>query len=91
MEFLGTAVTHERLEQAVEKNSFANRTKSRSGKGRSPGQPDNQQFERKEIVGDRRNLFNLEARRIFCEHGGETLIRLESEHNNSWVDQHTQS
>ena len=90
-QFLGADVPQHRLEAAVEKNSFANRTKRRSGTVRRPGQSDNHQFERKGIVGDWRNLFNLEARRIFCEHEGETLIRLEYEHNNHWADEHSQS
>ena len=85
-EYLGADVTPERLEAAVEKNSFANRTKSRSGKLRSPGQSDNQQFERKGIVGDWRNLFNQEARRLFCDHEGETLVALDYEPDHCWVD-----
>ena len=85
-EFLGRSVPREHLEAAIEKNSFANRTKRRSGTPRTPGQSDNHQFERKGIVGDWHNLFNQDARRVFAEFEGQTLLALDYEPDNSWVN-----
>lgn len=85
-EFLGCTVPCEHLAAAVEKNSFANRTKRRSGTTRTPGQSDNHQFERKGIVGDWHNLFNRDARRVFAEFEGETLLALGYEPDNNWVN-----
>ncbi|MCH2181527.1 MAG: sulfotransferase domain-containing protein [Mariniblastus sp.] len=85
-EFLGWTPPHEELEKAVEKNSFANRTRRRSGTLRTPGQSDNHQFERKGIVGDWQNLFNQQARQVFAEFEGETLLTLGYESDHQWVD-----
>ena len=85
-EFVGIEVTESKLEEAVEKNSFANRTKRRSGKVRAIGEADSGQFERKGIVGDWKNLFNDDAKRLFLKHEGETLIKLKYEPNNYWAD-----
>ena len=84
--FLGHSVPADQLAAAIEKNSFANRTQRRSGQLRKPGQSDNHQFERKGIVGDWHNLFNLEARRCFAELEGETLVTLGYEPDNNWVN-----
>ena len=85
-EFLGADVAHEKLEFAVEKNSFANRTKRRSGKSRALGESDNGQFERKGIVGDWKNHFSSNAKQLFVKHEGQTLIKLEYETDDSWAN-----
>ena len=85
-EFMGQTPLHEQLEQAVEKNSFANRTRRRSGTVRTPGQSDNHQFERKGIVGDWQNVFSQAARRLFDKFEGETLLTLGYEPDHQWVD-----
>jgi hypothetical protein len=84
-EFVGVDVADSKIEEAVEQNSFANRTKRRSGKVRTVGETDNSQFERKGIVGDWKNLFNDEARKVFLKHEGETLTKLEYEPNDEWA------
>lgn len=84
--FAGKQISKEKLTEAVEKNSFANRTKQRSGKSRKPGQSDAGQFERKGIVGDWKNLFNQRAKDTFLKYEGETLKLLEYETNENWAN-----
>ena len=84
-EFVGIEVPDIKIQEAVEKNSFENRTKRRSGKVRAVGETDNSQFERKGIVGDWKNLFTDEARKLFLKHEGETLLKLGYEPNHDWA------
>ena len=86
IEFVGLEVTQEQLEHAVEKNSFANRIKRRAGKVRDVGEADNGKFERKGIIGDWKNLFNNDAKKLFVKYEGDTLIKLEYEPNNDWAN-----
>lgn len=87
LDFVGKEVDNDKILAAVEKNSFENRTLKRSGKTRRPGQADTGQFERKGIVGDWKNVFNLEAARIFDMHEGQALIELGYESSSDWVSQ----
>lgn len=83
--FVGREVPESVLADAVEKNSFANRTRQRSGAVRREGESDSSQFERKGIVGDWRNLFTQQACDLFLKHEGETLRRLGYEPDHSWA------
>lgn len=84
-DFVGIEVTESKLKEAIEKNSFANRTKRRSGKVRTVGEADSGQFERKGIIGDWKNLFNAVAKKLFLKHEGETLVKLNYEPNSDWA------
>lgn len=86
VKFANCEITDEKLEYAVEKNSFANRTKERSGKSRKPGETDAGQFERKGIVGDWKNLFNDRAKELFLKYEGESLRLLGYEQNDNWAN-----
>jgi len=86
IEFAKLDIGDEKIEAAVENNSFANRTKKRSGKSRTPGESDAGQFERKGIVGDWKNLFNDRARETFLKYEGETLCLLGYEQDASWAN-----
>lgn len=83
-EFVGVEVSDSKISEAVEKNSFENRVKRRSGSVRAVGETDNSQFERKGIVGDWKNLFTDDAKKLFAKCEGETLVRLEYEPNDDW-------
>ena len=84
-DFVGVEVPDSKIDEAVEKNSFANRTKRRGGKVRTTGETDNSQFERKGIVGDWKNLFSDDAKKLFAKHEGDTLVKLEYEPNQDWA------
>lgn len=83
--FVGREVPESALVQAVDKNSFANRTRQRGGTVRREGQSDSSQFERKGIVGDWRNVFNQSACELFVRLEGDTLLRLGYEDDHSWA------
>lgn len=72
-------VSDTRLAEIVDKFSFQKLT------NRKPGQEDPHSFIRKGIVGDWKNVFNLEAREVFAKYGGEELKRLGYEKNDDWI------
>ena len=86
VEFANWEIGDEELIAAIEKNSFENRTKMRSGKSRKPGESDVGQFERKGIIGDWKNLFNQRAKETFLKYEGETLCLLGYEQDTSWAN-----
>lgn len=69
----------ERISAIVEKHSFQRLS------GRKPGEEDKKSFLRKGIVGDWRNHFSEEAKRLFDKYAGELLIKLDYESNHDWV------
>lgn len=54
--------------------------------GRTPGKQDANSFLRKGIVGDWKNHFTPEARRMFDHYAGDALVDLGYESNRQWVD-----
>lgn len=54
--------------------------------GRKPGQEDSGSFMRKGIIGDWKNHFTPEARRLFDKYAGEALITLGYEKDHAWAD-----
>lgn len=77
-DFFNIEVDEKRLKQIVHKFSFENQTK------RKNGVEDPNSFLRKGIVGDWKNYFNEDAKRIFKEHAGNELIRLGYEKDLNW-------
>lgn len=69
-----------RLEEAVRKNSFEEKTK------RARGDESKGNFLRKGIAGDWRNHFTPEAARAFDAYAGDLLIELGYEPDHTWVD-----
>lgn len=69
-----------RLDACITRFSFENRT------GRRRGEEDVNSFLRKGIVGDWKNRFTREAREVFAHYGGQTLIDLGYERDQSWID-----
>lgn len=67
------------LEVVVEEFSFHKQS------GRAVGVESKGSFMRKGIVGDWKNYFTREAREVFDDYAGETLIELGYEDNRSWV------
>ena len=53
--------------------------------GRPRGHESREQFLRKGVVGDWKNYFTPEARQVFDEYGGKSLIALGFERDRSWV------
>ncbi len=52
--------------------------------GRAPGEEDRGSFIRKGVVGDWVNHFSDEARQVFADLAGDTLVRLGYEQSNDW-------
>ena len=77
----GGEVDQERLQRAVEKNSFSNLSK------REPGQEDPAHFYRKGVTGDWRNYFTQEDAKYFHEYAGQELIDSGYESSHEWVEQ----
>ena len=68
-----------RIQQAIEKFSFARQT------GRASGIEDRASYLRKGQAGDWLNYFTLEAAEVFAAECGDTLIRAGYETDDSWV------
>lgn len=66
-------------EEIAEKYSFEKMS------GRKPGQQNSGSFMRKGIVGDWKNHFSQDARKIFDHYAGQQLIKLGYEKNTDWV------
>lgn len=79
-ELKGDEYDEKRAEEIVEKFSFANMS------GRKIGEQKKNSFMRKGVVGDWRNHFTPEARRLFNEYAGGALISLDYEKDDNWVD-----
>ncbi len=69
----------DKIESVVAKNSF------RSTTGRKPGEESRSSFARKGIVGDWKNCFSPEARRVFNDFAGKQLIKIGYEEDESWA------
>jgi len=54
--------------------------------GRRSGEEDKKSFLRKGVVGDWRQQFSPEARRVFDRYAGEELVLLGYEHDRGWVE-----
>jgi len=54
--------------------------------GRKPGQENQKSFMRKGIIGDWKNHFDSEAKKLFAHYAGEELIKLGYEKDYSWLD-----
>jgi hypothetical protein len=80
-ELVGSEPDLTRLERAVKKNSFEEKTK------RARGDESKGNFLRKGIAGDWKNAFTPEAARVFDAYAGDLLIELGYERDHSWVDQ----
>lgn len=84
-----------RIVQILSRKNFdINRAKTISDKysfksqtGRLPGQEDKSSFLRKGIVGDWKNHFTPEAKKLFAEYAGDALIGLGYEKDDSWIRQ----
>lgn len=80
-EVFGKPPDIERLEQAVKKNSFEEKSK------RARGEESAGSFMRKGVSGDWRNHFTPEAARVFDDYAGDLLIELGYEPDHRWVEQ----
>ena len=69
----------DRVKSIVEKYSFENQS------FRKRGEEDPNNFVRKGIIGDWKNVFNREARECFQHYAGNELIALGYEANSDWV------
>ena len=54
--------------------------------GRKPGQENTKSFMRKGVVGDWKNCFTPESKRLFAQYAGDALIGLGYEKDHSWAD-----
>jgi sulfotransferase family protein len=78
LDYLALPSDDELLDRLLERSSFRFYT------GRDPGQENRKRFYRKGIVGDWKNHFSDEDKRVFKEVGGEMLIRLGYERDMGW-------
>jgi hypothetical protein len=76
----GKQLSRERAVEVAEEFSFSSQS------GRQPGQENKRSFIRKGIVGDWKNQFSPEARRVFDRYAGEELILLGYETDHAWVE-----
>lgn len=79
IKLVGFSPERSKLESIVDKYSFENQTKRKRGTEVVGS------FIRKGIAGDWKNKFSPEARRVFHQHAGKTLINLGYEPNDNWV------
>lgn len=70
---------YRKIQEIVQKYSFENLAK------RKPGQENVGSFLRKGIAGDWKNKFSRRACEVFDKYGGEMLISLGYEKDNSWI------
>jgi hypothetical protein len=68
-----------RAEAIAEEFSFERQS------GRKRGEEDKKSFLRKGVVGDWRNVFTREARKVFDRYAGEELVLLGYEEDRAWV------
>jgi len=79
--YLGVEIDASRMEYAIEKCSF----KNVSG-GRNQGSHDPSAFRRKGIVGDWKNYFQSDLKRLVDMYLGETLVELKYELDHKWAE-----
>ena len=75
----GRYLTPERAAEIEDEFSFVRQS------GRRPGEEDKGSFMRKGALGDWRNQFSPEARRVFDHYAGDELILLGYEQDRTWV------
>lgn len=78
-ELSGMKLALPRAESIVDKFSFERQS------NRKPGEEQINSFMRKGIIGDWKNCFNADAKKLFARFAGEQLIRLGYETDYSWV------
>ena len=78
MAFLQLVPPPERIEEVVDKFSFAKMAK------RKAGEENTKSYFRKGIAGDWKNKFTPEACKVFDEYAGEALIKLGYEKDHNW-------
>ena len=74
------SVSDARLAEVVDEFSFSRQS------NREAGEEDVTSFVRKGIVGDWKNVFSPEARKIFDRYAGEELVALGYEPSRSWIE-----
>lgn len=78
-ELTGKKLDYQRSVYIAEKYSFARMS------GRSPGEENARSFMRKGVIGDWKNYFTSEAKFLFDQVAGESLINLGYERDHSWI------
>ena len=86
LRFLDVPVDLDRVEEAVEHNSFKRQTEIRYGAAREAGESDSSKFLRKGVAGDWKNHFNENACRLLEATEGPTLRRLGYVDGDGWVE-----
>jgi len=74
------------LEPAIAE-SIADRFSFSRQAGRTPGEENKSSFLRKGLVGDWKNHFNEEARKLFDQYAGKELIMLGYETDHQWINE----
>ena len=85
---LDVVIDPDRVETAVQQNSFESHTKRMYGEKRLPGDSDNRRFVRKGVAGDWVNHFNLDAAELLESIDGSILRQFGYEQDASWIDRH---
>jgi hypothetical protein len=75
----GRTISEDKARSVAEEFSFARQS------GRKPGAEIKGSFMRKGMVGDWKNVFNAEARELFCELAGDALILAGYEKDDGWA------
>ena len=84
-DFIGAEVTEDKLIKAIELSSYSNMKKSEIEKGRPLKERDHvENFVRKGISGDWKNIFNDSEKEYFKHREGDVLIRLGYETDRNW-------
>lgn len=78
LDFLALPYDDARIDHLLDRSSFRFYT------GRNPGEENRKRFYRKGIVGDWKNHFGPEEKRVFKEIAGEVLVRLGYERDLNW-------
>lgn len=88
LDFFGIKVEKDKIEQAVEKETFDNRLArvQAEGDGMAWGKPTQLLLMRKGIVGDWRNHFTRKDAELLWKYAGETMFRFGYALDDSWVD-----
>jgi hypothetical protein len=84
--FLNRPLSLEKIQEAVELNSFDYQTKVRYGEARERGVADNSKFLRKGVAGDWKNHFNPRSCELLEQVEGPSLRRLGYEDDAGWIE-----